>query len=58
MKENEEADVAAKEATGWRRAQRKNGRWKEWDSGYAAERRALGRARPTTYQASSGAKDA
>ena len=33
---NEEADVAAKEATGWRRAKKKGGRWREWDSGYTA----------------------
>ncbi len=26
---NEEADIAAKEATGWRRAQGKNGKWRE-----------------------------
>ena len=44
---NEEADIAAKEATRWRRARRRNGKWREWDSGYTAERHELGRARAT-----------
>ena len=52
IKGNEEADVAAKEATVWRRAKRRNGKWKEWDSGYTAEKRALGRARATIRLAS------
>ena len=52
IKGNEEADVAAKEATGWRRAKRRNGKWKEWDSGYTAEKHALGRARATIRLAS------
>lgn len=47
IKGNEEADIAAKEATGWRRAKRKNGKWREWDSGYTAEKHELGRARAT-----------
>ena len=47
IKGNEEADVAAKEATGWRRAKRKNGKWKEWDSGYTADRHMLERAGAT-----------
>lgn len=47
IKGNEEADVAAKEGTGWRRAKRRNGKWREWDSGYTAERHVLGRARAT-----------
>ena len=29
IKKNEDADVSAKEATGWRRAKRRNGKWKE-----------------------------
>lgn len=58
MKGNEEADVAAKEATGWRRPERKNGRWKGWDSGYTAEKEkhALGRARATVKFAEKDAK--
>ena len=47
IKGNEEADTAAKEATGWRRAKRKNGKWKEWDSGYTSEEQKLGRSRAT-----------
>ena len=47
IKGNEEADIAAKEATGWRRAKRKNGKWKEWDSGYTSEEQKLGRSRAT-----------
>lgn len=46
-KGNEKADVAAKEAIGWRRAKRKNGKWREWDSGYTAERHMLERAEAT-----------
>ena len=49
---NEEADIAAKEATGWRRERRRNGKWREWDSGYTAERHELGRARATIKLAS------
>ena len=44
---NEEADIAAKEATGWRRAKRRNGKWREWDSGHTAEKHEVGRARAT-----------
>ena len=40
-------DIAAKETTGLRRAKRRNGRWRERDSGYTAERHVLGRARAT-----------
>ena len=47
IKGNEEADIAAKEATGWRRAKRKNGKWREWDSGYISEEQKLGRSRAT-----------
>ena len=47
IKGNEEADIAAKEATGWRRAKRKNGKWREWDSGYISEEQKLGRSRTT-----------
>lgn len=52
IKGNEEPDIAAKEATGWRRAKRRNGKWRELDSGYTAERPALGRARTTVKLAS------
>ena len=45
IKGNEEADVAAKEATGERRAKRKDGKWKEWDSKFTAERHVLRRAK-------------
>lgn len=44
---NEDADIAAKEVTGWRRVKRRNLRWKEWDSGYTAEEQTLGRSRAT-----------
>ena len=44
---NENADIAAKEATGWRRAKRRNGKWKEWDSGYTAEKQKFGRSQAT-----------
>ena len=44
IKGNEEADIAAKEATGWRKAKRKNGKWREWDSGYISEEQKLGRS--------------
>lgn len=44
---NEDADIAAKEATGWRRVKRRNWRWKEWDSGYTAKEQTLGRSRAT-----------
>ena len=44
--------MAAKEATGWRRAKRRNGKWKEWDSGYMAEKHPLERARATIELAS------
>ena len=47
IKGNEDADIAAKEATGWRRAKRRNGKWKEWDSSYTAEEQVLGRSRAT-----------
>ena len=47
IKGNEDADIAAKEATGWRRAKRRNGKWKEWDSGHTAEKQNLGRSRAT-----------
>ena len=39
IKGNEEADIAAKEATGWRKAKRKNGKCKEWDSGSTSEKK-------------------
>ncbi len=32
IKGNEKADIAAKKATGWRKAKKKNGKCKEWDS--------------------------
>ncbi len=47
IKGNEDADIAAKEATGWRKAKRKNGKWKERDSGHTAEEQNLGRLRAT-----------
>ena len=49
---NKEADIAAKEATGWRRAKRRNGKWREWDSGHTAEKHEVGRARATIKLAS------
>lgn len=47
IKGNEEAGIAAKEATGWRRAKWKNGKWRKWDSGYTSEEQKLGRSRAT-----------
>ena len=47
IRASEKADVTAKEATGWRRAKRRGGKWREWDSGYTAERHVLGRVRAT-----------
>ncbi len=49
---NEEADIAAKEATGWRRAKRRNGKWREWDFGHTAEKHEVSRARATIKLAS------
>ena len=43
IKRNEKADIVAKEVTGWRKAKRKNGKWKEWDFGYTFEEQKLGR---------------
>lgn len=53
IKGNEAADIAAKEATGWRRAKRRNEKWKEWDSGHNSRKAKL---RQTTrrHQASIG----
>lgn len=45
IKGNKDADIAAKEATGWRKAKRRNGKWKEWDSGHIAEKQNLGKPR-------------
>ncbi len=42
---NEEADIAAKEAKGWRRAKRKKGKWSKWDSGHTAKKHEVSRAR-------------
>ncbi len=47
IKGNEEAEIAAKEATGWRKAKKKNGKCIEWDSGYTSEKEELGRSRAT-----------
>ena len=47
IKGNEEADIAVKEATGWRRSKRRNGKWGEWDSGYTSKEQKLGRSRAT-----------
>lgn len=49
---NEEADIAVKEATGWRRAKRRDGKWREWDSGHTAEKHEVNRARVTIKLAS------
>lgn len=43
IKGNEEADTAAKKAIGWRKARKKNGKWKEWDSSHTSEEQKLGR---------------
>ena len=45
IKGNEEADIAAKEVTGWRRSKRRNGKWREWDSGYTSKEQKLERSR-------------
>lgn len=47
IKENEEADVTAKEAIEQTRAKKQNRKWKMWDSRYTAKRQVLGRARAT-----------
>lgn len=47
IKENEDADIAAKEATRWRRTKQRNGGWKEWDSDHKAEKQNLGRSLAT-----------
>ena len=52
IKGNEEADIAAKEATGWRRVKRRNGKWREWDSGYTSKEQRLGGSRATIKLAS------
>lgn len=44
--------MAAKEAAGWRRAKRKSGKGREWDSGFTAEKHALGGAGATIKLAS------
>lgn len=49
---NEEADIAVKEATGWRRAKRRDGKGREWDSGHTAEKHEVNRARATIKLAS------
>ncbi len=49
---NEEADIAAKEATGWRSAKRKNGKWREWDSRHTVRKHKVGRAKATIKLAS------
>lgn len=52
IKENEETDVATKEAIGQKRTKKKNGKWKEWDSGYTAEKYSIKKARATIKLAS------
>ncbi len=47
IKGNEDADTAAKEAKGWKKAKRRNRKWKELDSGHTAEKQNLGRSRAT-----------
>lgn len=47
IKGNEEADIAAKEAIGWRKAKKENGKYKKWDSGYTSEKQELGRSQAT-----------
>lgn len=46
-KENEDADIAAKKATGWKKAKQRNEKWKEWDSGHIAEKQNLGKSLAT-----------
>ena len=41
----EVADIAAKKATGQRRAKRRNGKRKKWDCGHTAEKHEVGWAR-------------
>lgn len=41
---NEKVDTVAKKTTGWKRAKRRNEKWRGWDFGYTAERHTLGRA--------------
>ena len=47
IKENKAVDIAAKEAKRWKSAKKKNGKWKEWDSGYTSEEKKLGRLQAT-----------
>lgn len=47
VKGNEEAEIAAKEATGWRGVKRRNGKWREWDWGYTSKEQKRGRSRAT-----------
>ena len=52
IKRNEEVDIAAKEATGWRHMKKRNGKWKNWDSGYTTEKHVIKRTRVTIRLAS------
>ncbi len=54
IKRNEEAEIAVKEATGWRKAKKKNGKCKESDSRYTSEKQELGRSRATIKLALEG----
>ncbi len=49
---NKEADIAAKEAMRLRRAKKRNGKWREKDSGHIAEKHEVSRARATIKLAS------
>ena len=49
---NKERDIAAKEAIGWTRAKRKNGKWREWDSRHTAEKHKVAQAKVTIKLAS------